>query len=111
MNVIGIISDIFIAAMAVFGLWCALQFLTLDLTSRSSLRCAVSISSPERIGDMCAIVYEIDRSALVAKEENYALLFDDKSLAELAEKEMPKEISGRVELYLRFSDEKFKEKE
>ena len=114
-NVINIISDIFIAAMAVFGLWCAFQFIMLDISAHSRIRCAVRIDdsreSTERVGDM---VCELDRSALTVREEKYPLLFTDKSKALKAASELSEELFDRVEFYVRIDIDKngyFKDKE
>lgn len=101
MNVIYIVSDIFIAAMAVFGLWCVFQFLLLDLTARDSLRCAVDITSKEQIAKLEAVVCEIDRSAFLAREEKYAMLIDKELLYSEDISALPESISDRVEFYVR----------
>jgi len=101
MNVICILSDIFIAAMAVFGLWCVFQFLALDLTASGSIRCAVNIDREERIERLGSIICEIDRSALFAREEKYALLFDAETILLVSEESLPENISDRVEFFVR----------
>ena len=110
MNIVGIASDIFIAAMAVFGLWCVFQFLSIDLTSSGKLRCAVNIVSKDQLDELDSIVYAIDRSALFAKEEKYALLLEEDVVPLISEAALPVDVSDRVEFYVR-AKSKIKEKE
>lgn len=113
-NVINIISDVFIAAMAVFGLWCAFQFIMLDISTHSLIRCAANIDSHDSIARVGDMVCEMDRSALTVREEKYPLLFTDEGIALKAASELSEELFDRVEFYVRVDIDQngyFKDKE
>lgn len=103
MNLFYIISDVFISAMAVFGLWCLFHFLMIDLTKSNSLCCAIIVTDKESLKNLGETLSLVKTSHLLkgAKPKNCdkypVLLMQNVTLTADDMKNIPK----NAELYVR----------
>ncbi len=99
MTAVYIASQIFISAMAVFGLWCLFQLIIADTTVYPLQRNAIRPRNAEDLERIEYIVCEMDRSAFFAREEKYALLLDREMMNDRDLEELIRRLPSRVELY------------
>lgn len=65
MSIFYIISDVFVAAMAVFGFWCVFQFFMIDFPTDRSLCCAVALTDKEDLKELSTTISVIETSHLL----------------------------------------------
>ncbi len=89
-------AEIFLAAMAVFGIYCAV-FILCD-GGHSNYRTAIKIQNLNDIKTLESMILQADNSFFSSRREKYALLVDYE-LDEEAFEFISESISDRVELY------------
>ena len=91
-------AEIFLAAMAVFGLYCAVFLLCGDIRRR--YRTAIRIQNINDIRSLESMILQADTSFFSSRREKYALLVDydlDKEAFDL----ISENFSDRVDIYRR----------
>ena len=108
MNAVGVLAEIFVAAMAVFGLWCAFELLMLDLSVTSDIVCALEIKNQDDIDALEETLCALDQSAYFRGKKRYVFLLSEESAADLLKSDISEELFYRAEFYIR---EEIKKKE
>lgn len=100
-TVLIIAADIFVSAMAVFGVWCILRFYSIGSSRRKNLKTAIYINSVDDIEKLEGIIFEADHVFFERKQDKYPLLADEALCECFFDQAISSTVIDRVDVYIR----------